>query len=128
MSHLLRATHLDRPHFIRLIWCERSGATRARGTIIHRGAPTGDDMRKSFWIGLVLLVVGLIVALSGQSYNDERAGIGVGDTRVAVEDREGVPSWLGWVSAGIGLVLMINGLRGRTGPTRTFDEHRPHTP
>ena len=74
----------------------------------------------------MLLVVGLIIALSGPTY-DETA-IGVGDARVEVRDREGVSSWLGWASAGLGLVLMISALRGQSGPPRTFDEHRPHTP
>lgn len=84
-------------------------------------------MRKSFWLGLVLLVIGLIVALSGPTYNDEVADFGVGDAEVSVVEREGVPSWLGWTAAGIGLVLMVTGLRGR--PTgRPFDAGHPHTP
>ena len=86
-------------------------------------------MRKSFWIGLVLVVVGLIVALTGPSYNDEQAGLSVGDNHVSVQHREGVPSWLGWTAAGVGLVLMVMGLRGRAETTgRRFDEGRPHTP
>ncbi|HEX6790483.1 MAG TPA: hypothetical protein VF247_04155 [Candidatus Krumholzibacteria bacterium] len=84
-------------------------------------------MRKSFWIGLVLVVVGLIVALSGPTYNDEKADIGIGGTEISVQEREGVPSWLGWAAAGIGLVLMISGIRGQDTTTRPFDEHRPHT-
>jgi hypothetical protein len=84
-------------------------------------------MRKSFWIGLVLLVVGLIVALSGAA-TDDRTDIDVGSDGVTVQHSEGVPSWLGWTAAGIGLVLMVAGLRGRGEPVRRFDEHRPHTP
>jgi hypothetical protein len=88
-------------------------------------------MRKSFWLGLVLLVIGLIVALSGPSYNDEVADFGAGGTEVSVRESEGVPSWLGWTAAGIGLVLMVTGLRGgrhETTTGTTFDDRRPHTP
>lgn len=85
-------------------------------------------MRKTFWIGLVLVVVGLIVALSHPTYNDEKAEIGVGGAEVSIVERQGVPSWLGWAAAGIGLVLMVSGLRGGDEPTRRFDQHRPHTP
>ena len=76
----------------------------------------------------MLLVIGLIVALSGPSYNDEVADFGVGDTEVSVRESEGVPAWLGWTAAGIGLVLMVTGIRGRPDPGRTFDDSRPHTP
>ena len=84
-------------------------------------------MRKSFWIGLVLVVVGLIVALSGPA-NDDRTDIDVGGNGITVQHHEGVPSWLGWTAAGIGLVLMVSGVRGRDATPRHFDEHRPHTP
>ena len=83
-------------------------------------------MRKSFWFGLVLVVVGLIVALSGPTYNDEVADFGVGGAEVSIQEREGVPAWLGWAAAGIGLVLMVTGIRGR--PSRTLDQGHPHTP
>ena len=84
-------------------------------------------MRKSFWIGLVLLVIGLIVALSGPSFVQDEDTYGVGDATVTIQDREGVPTWLGWAAAGVGLVLMVTGIRGRHGTPRTFDD-RPHTP
>lgn len=85
-------------------------------------------MRKSFWLGLVLLVIGLIVALSGPSFVEDTDTYGIGDAQVTIQDREGVPSWLGWAAAGIGLVLMVTGIRGRDDAGRTFDDRRPHTP
>jgi hypothetical protein len=72
-------------------------------------------MRKSFWIGLILLVVGLIVALSSPSYVEDTDSIGIGDAKVTIQDRDNVPSWIGWATAGVGLVVMVNGLRGRGG-------------
>ena len=76
-------------------------------------------MRKSFWIGLVLLVIGLIVALTGPTYVEDRDSYGIGDAKVTIEDREGVPTWLGWGAAGVGLVLMVTSLRGRSGTLHT---------
>lgn len=85
-------------------------------------------MRKSFWVGLVLVVLGLIVALSGPTYNEQQLGISGGSARVEIQERGGLMSWAGWAGAGLGLVLMISSLRERGAPSRTFDEHRPHTP
>ena len=84
-------------------------------------------MRASFWIGLVLVVVGLIVALSHPTYNDEKADIGVGGAEVSIQEREGIPPWVGWTGAGVGLVLMVIGLSGRGESRGTFDR-RPHAP
>lgn len=80
-------------------------------------------VRKSFWIGLVLLVIGLIVGLSSPSFVEDRDSIGIGDASVTIEDRERIPSWVGWGIAGVGLVLMVGGLKGRG---RTLGT--PHTP
>ena len=84
-------------------------------------------MRKSFWIGLILLVVGLVVALRGASYNENKGGIGIGDTQVRVVERHGVPNWVGWTIAGVGLVVILTSFRGRPAGQH-FEEHGPTTP
>jgi hypothetical protein len=84
-------------------------------------------MSKAFWIGLVLLVVGLVVALRGASYKEDKGGIGIGDAQVHVVERHGVPNWIGWTAAGVGLIIMVTGLRGGRRPPVIRDE-RPHTP
>ena len=84
-------------------------------------------MSKAFWIGLILLVAGLVVALRPASYRTKEAEIGIGDARVQVEERHTVPNWLGWTGAGVGVILMVSGLRGR-GTTRVVRDHTPHTP
>ena len=78
-------------------------------------------MRKSFWIGLILLVVGLVIALSNPSYVEDTDSIGIGDAQVTIQDRDTVPGWVGWITAGVGLVVMVNGIRGR-------GRHIPSTP
>jgi hypothetical protein len=70
-------------------------------------------MSKTFWIGLIVVVLGLVLALAGPSFIHNRDTYGVGDASVTVTDRDGVPSWLGWVVAGVGFVLMISGVRSR---------------
>ena len=81
-------------------------------------------MSKAFWIGLILLVIGLVVALRGASYKEDKGGIEIGDAQVRVVEHHSVPDWIGWTTAGVGVILMVTGLRGRSGPT----VHTPHTP
>lgn len=68
-------------------------------------------MSKTFWIGLVVLVLGIVVALAGPSFVHNRDTYGVGDASVTVTDRNGIPSWVGWIAAGVGLVLVLSGIR-----------------
>jgi protein-S-isoprenylcysteine O-methyltransferase Ste14 len=70
-------------------------------------------MSKTFWIGLIVVVLGLVLALAGPSFIHNRDTYGIGDTNVTLTDRSGIPSWVGWVVAGIGFVFMISGLRTR---------------
>ncbi len=74
-------------------------------------------MSKAFWIGLILLVAGLVVALRGASYQEDKGGLDIGDAHVHVVERHGIPNWIGWTTAGAGLILMVSGLRGRGAPT-----------
>lgn len=73
-------------------------------------------MNKAFWIGIILLIAGLVVALRGASYKEDKGGIEIGDAKIHVVERHGVPQWIGWTAAGAGLILVVGGLRGRSGP------------
>jgi hypothetical protein len=68
-------------------------------------------VNKAFWFGLILVVVGLVVALRGASYNDEKVDVNIGGIEARVVERESVPTWVGWTATGVGLVLMVAGLR-----------------
>jgi hypothetical protein len=74
-------------------------------------------MSKAFWIGIILLVAGLVIALRGASYQEDKGGIEIGDAQIHVVERHGIPSWIGWTTAGAGLILMVSGLRGRGATT-----------
>ena len=73
-------------------------------------------MSKGFWIGVILLIAGLVVALRGASYKEDKGGVEIGDAKIHVVERHGVPTWIGWTMAGAGLILVVGGLRGRSGP------------
>ncbi len=72
-------------------------------------------MSKSFWIGLVLLIAGLVVALRGASFKEDKGGIEIGDAKIHVVERHGVPSWIGWTAVVVGGILVVSSLRGRGG-------------
>jgi len=72
-------------------------------------------MRPLSVAGLLLLAAGLFVALRGVSYSSSRSDLHVGDFRASLEGRRMIPPWVGWTSTGLGLVLVLAGLRSRRG-------------
>lgn len=72
-------------------------------------------MRPQSIAGLLLLVAGLFVALRGVSYRSSRSDIRVGDFQASLEERRTIPPWVGWAGAGLGLALVVGGLRSRRG-------------
>lgn len=83
-------------------------------------------MSKAFWIGLVLMVLGLVVALRGASYKEDKGGINIGDAKIRVVEHHTIPDWIGWTAAGAGLILVVTGLRGR-GEATVVRDRTPHT-
>jgi hypothetical protein len=83
-------------------------------------------MSKAFWIGLILLVAGLVVALRGASIKEDKGGVNIGDAKIHVVEHHAVPTWIGWTAAGVGLILVVTGLRGRSGSSVVRDQ-TPHT-
>lgn len=91
-------------------------------------------MSKTFWFGLIIMVIGIVVALAGPSWVGNNSGA-VGDTSVSVSDSSGIPSWVGWVIGGVGLLLMISGVRSRRTDTDVtvvkdtliHEDHHPRT-
>lgn len=66
-------------------------------------------MRPLSIAGLLLLAAGLFVALRGVSYRSSRSDLRVGDFQASLEERRTIPPWVGWVGAGLGLVLVVRG-------------------
>jgi len=90
-------------------------------------------MSKTFWIGLIVLLLGIVVALAGPSFIHNRDTYGVGDASVTVTDHNGIPSWVGWIVAAVGLVLLLSGIRRNdtnvtvVRDTLIHEDHHPHT-
>ena len=72
-------------------------------------------MSKAFWVGIILLVGGLVVALRGASFKEDKGGVEIGDAKIHVVERHGVPTWIGWTAVVVGGILVVSGLRGRGG-------------
>lgn len=70
-------------------------------------------MRPVGWIGVVLIVLGLVVlAMRGISYTKEREEVAVGPVSVAAEKKGFVPPVVGYVAIAVGVALIFAG-RGR---------------
>lgn len=72
-------------------------------------------MRPLSLAGLLLLAAGLYVALHGVSYSSHRSDLRVGDFRASLEEQRVIPAWMGWAGAGLGLALVVAGMRSRRG-------------
>jgi hypothetical protein len=91
-------------------------------------------MSKTFWFGLIIMVLGLVLALAGPSLIGGN-GASVGDTHVSVSDKSGIPSWVGYIVAGVGFVMLLSGIRRRhddadvtvVRDTVIHEDHHPHT-
>jgi hypothetical protein len=69
-------------------------------------------MRPVGWIGVVLIVAGVVVlAMRGISYTKERESVSVGPVAVAAEKKGFVPPWVGAVAIAAGVALVFAGRR-----------------
>jgi len=71
-------------------------------------------MRPIGWIGIVLVVMGIIVlALRGVSYTKDRQEMTVGPMKVATEQKGFVPPAAGFLAIAVGAGLVFVGSRRR---------------
>ena len=70
-------------------------------------------MRPLTLVGLALLVLGGFVLFRGLSYTSQKSVLKVGDFNATVEERQGVPPWVGAVAVVGGIVLLVAGSRRR---------------
>jgi hypothetical protein len=71
-------------------------------------------MRPVGWIGVVLIVLGLVVlAMGGMSYRKESEKVAVGPVSVTAERRGFVPPVVGYVAIAVGAALVFAGRRSK---------------
>ena len=71
-------------------------------------------MKPSALIGVVLIVIGAIIAFRGMSYKSKDEVLRVGDVKASVEEKHAIPAWAGGVAIIAGVVLLAGGMRRRT--------------
>ena len=67
-------------------------------------------MRASVWVGIALIVAGVVVYLRGGVTRKEKV-LDVGPLEVSTSERQEIPPWIAGLVVGAGVVLVAAGLR-----------------
>ena len=67
-------------------------------------------MRASVWVGIALIVAGVVVYLRGGVTRKEKV-LDVGPLEVSTSERQKIPPWIAGLVVGAGVVLVGVGLR-----------------
>ncbi len=62
--------------------------------------------------GIVLVAVGIFILIRGWNYTSQRGVLTVGEFKASVEEKRGVPKWVGALLVAGGAVLIITDRRG----------------
>ena len=64
-------------------------------------------MRPKQIIGAILIIAGIFVLWKRPTYTDKKNVVEIGDFKASVNEREAIPSWIGYVSIGAGVILLL---------------------
>ena len=67
-------------------------------------------MRASVWVGIALIVAGVVVYLRG-GITRKKEVLDVGPLEVSTSEKQQVPPWIPALAVGAGVVLVAAGLR-----------------
>ena len=67
-------------------------------------------MRASVWVGIALIVAGVVVYLRG-GVTRKKEVLDVGPLEVSTSERQQIPPWIAGLVVGAGVVLVVAGLR-----------------
>ena len=84
------------------------------GTFRVPSVPFPTPMRALTLLGVLAILAGGYILVSGLSFTRERNVLEVGPFKAAVEERQAVPTWVGGLAVGVGLVMVIAGARSRS--------------
>ena len=71
-------------------------------------------MRPAGIVGVVLVIFGALVLLSGGSFTTRRNVLKIGDLKVSADEQQAIPGWAGALSIIAGIVLVVTGSKKRT--------------
>ncbi|MFA5865537.1 MAG: hypothetical protein WC975_12730 [Phycisphaerae bacterium] len=67
-------------------------------------------MKLSVIIGILVAVLGAVLAFRGISYPSDRSVVQVGGFQASVEERREIPAWVGGIAIVGGLALVVAGI------------------
>ena len=65
-------------------------------------------------VGILAILAGGYILVRGLSFTSERNVLEVGPFKAAVEEKQAVPTWVGGLAVGVGLLMVIAGARSRS--------------
>jgi hypothetical protein len=69
----------------------------------------------SIGAGLILLCFGGFALIRGASVTTKRSVLEVGDFKMTADERRTLPPWAGGLAVGVGVALLVTGIRRQTG-------------
>ena len=67
-------------------------------------------MRASVWVGIALIIAGVVVYLRGGITRKEKV-VDVGPLEVSTSERQEIPPWIAGLVIGAGVLIVAAGLR-----------------
>lgn len=71
-------------------------------------------MKAMALLGVLLMLAGGYILVRGLSFTKERDVLEVGPFKAAVEQQQVVPTWVGGLAVGVGLVIVIAGVGSKS--------------
>ncbi|HYW32308.1 MAG TPA: hypothetical protein VE869_12425 [Gemmatimonas sp.] len=65
-------------------------------------------------LGVLIVLAGGYILLRGFSYTSDRSTVELGPFRASVEEKQVVPTWVGGLAVGLGLVMVVAGSKSRS--------------
>ena len=69
-------------------------------------------MRATVWVGIALIVAGVVVYLRGGITRKEEV-VDVGPLTISKSERQEIPPWIAGLTIGAGVLLVASGMRSK---------------
>ena len=71
-------------------------------------------MKALTWLGVLAILAGGYILVRGVSFTKDRNVLEVGPFKAEVQEKQAVPTWVGGLVVGVGLVMVIAGAGSRS--------------